>query len=226
VTPQELSALIRRAIREGVYLPGQELVQSDLAARLGVSRVPLREALRILAGEGLLTFRQGQGAVVTKLDAAEIEDLYDLRLKIEPDLAAGIIEHCSGSHLARFRELLDRMSEVEDSQRLRWAEINYEFHTSMYRLANRRQTMRIIEQLLHLTESYARIYVTFMVSPEDRRSQHEHQAMLDAIEKRDAQSLANVIRVHVERARDGLLTAMRQTPDVLDPLQQLIAKSE
>ena len=87
----DVATLLRRAIREGVLAPGEDLVQEEIAGRLGVSRVPLREALRGLAAVGVVQMTHGRGFRVTKLEVQEVEELYNLRLRIEPFIAGDVL---------------------------------------------------------------------------------------------------------------------------------------
>ena len=85
--PDEIASAVRRAVLERVIHPGQVLNQEELAKWFGVSRIPLREALRTLVGEGLIIIKPGLGAIVTELDLEAVDELYGLRLRLEPPLA-------------------------------------------------------------------------------------------------------------------------------------------
>jgi DNA-binding GntR family transcriptional regulator len=218
--PQDLAVALRRAIREGRFAPGEELIQEDLATRLGVSRIPLREALRILSGEGLVTLRHGQGAFVTKLNVREVEELYELRLRLEPPLASEIIAHSSNTDYQKLRQLGDDMAAVVIEDPPRWSELNYEFHLLMYSLTGKPQTMRIISQLLNLVEPYSRVYVYLLAATD--RVEHEHEAMIEAIREQDEESLSSYIRLHLEGARETLAKAMGEVEDEAESLSRVL----
>lgn len=217
MTPEEMASLLRRAIREGIFRPGEPLVQENLASRFGVSRIPLREALRILSGEELVTVQQGQGVLVRELDSDEVAELYDLRMLLEPSLAQPVVTQLRDSDLVELERLVDEMESIPETDLDRWSNLNFEFHYGMYALAKRVHTVRFVTQLLDRTEPYARLYV------HNRRSvghpHHEHREMLDALKQRDSDRLHDMIREHLSRARDMLLEQMRQTgmagPDIL-----------
>ena len=97
--PDEIASAVRRAVLERVISPGQVINQEELAKRFGVSRIPLREALRTLVGEGLIIIKPGLGAIVTELDPDAVDELYGLRLRLEPSLASDIVEPVSYTHL-------------------------------------------------------------------------------------------------------------------------------
>jgi DNA-binding GntR family transcriptional regulator len=218
--PQHLAAALRKGIREGRFAPGDELIQEELATRLGVSRIPLREALRILSGEGLVTLKHGQGAFVTKLNVREVEELYELRLRLEPPLAPDIVAHSSNSDYQKLRQLGDDMRSIAAEDPPRWSELNYEFRSLMYSLTGKPQTMRIISQLLNLVEPYSRVYV-YLLAATDRVEQ-EHEAMLEAIREQDEERLSSYIRLHLEGARETLAKAMGEAESEAESLSRLL----
>src|SRR5579872_4601468 len=118
--PDEIVSLLRRAIRERVLEPGQSLNQDDLAKRFGVSRVPLREALRTLVGEGLVVMRPGIGAVVTELDPGELDELLCLRAQLEPPLTAAIVGRAGPPDFAALRQMVAQMAKLASSDRDAW----------------------------------------------------------------------------------------------------------
>lgn len=225
MSPDDIAEMLRQAIREGVFNPGDELVQESLASQLGVSRIPLREALRILSGEGLVMLEQGRGASVTELHVSEVEELYDLRLLIEPRLARRIIANCSPSDRAHLQRFVDDMATQVESDPTGWSESNYEFHQEMYRLADRPQTLRIVTQLLNLVEPYSRIYVYLLASTD--RVQVEHHDMMEAIDSQDVDKLGETIRLHLDGARESLIAAMNESADDgADTIRQLLRNGE
>lgn len=214
---EDVAQLLRRAIREGVLTPGEVLVQEEIAERLGVSRVPLREALRGLAAVGLVQANPGRGFKVTELNVTEIEELYGLRLQIEPVLAPRIINHASAPRIAELYGLDSRMRGASDAEE--WAILNYEFHLTMYEAPVGNHSYRIAKQLLDLVEPYSRVYVHELHNLD--RVQGEHGAMMEALSRGDADGLSSMIRLHLEGARDGLIELMSGRDEVDDPLNRL-----
>ena len=106
--PERIADQLRREIRRGEIPPGGLLVQDELARRFGVSRNPLREALAALSGEGLVELRAGRRAVVRELSPAELVELYDLRIRLEPVLAPWIIDAAAPRDVAALRTLARR----------------------------------------------------------------------------------------------------------------------
>lgn len=204
----EAAAEIRQAIRQGVLAPGQELLQDEYARRLGLSRIPLREALQSLTAVGILT-ASGRGFRVTRLDADEIDELYRLRLQIEPALAADVVGAIRPAQLDRLRQL-DRAMGDAGSNHAEWVQLNHLFHVELYRAADRPHTLRIVRQLLDLVAPYSNLYVHTL---EGRaRAESEHGEMVAAIEECRADELERQIEAHLIGARDGILTEMKRIP--------------
>lgn len=204
MTGNDVTSLLRRAIRRRVLAPGEVLVQEEIASRLGVSRIPLREALRGLAAVGIVEMQPGRGFRVTSLDAAEVAELYDLRLRIEPTVAESIVANTTTPVLRELERLERQMRATDDAEE--WANLNYDFHMRMYESMGLPHTCRIVRQLLDLVEPYSRLYVHELHNLD--RVEHEHTAMVDAIRSGDAERVSMLIAAHLEGARDGLVKAM------------------
>lgn len=200
-----MADLIRQGIREKVLLPGQPLIQDDLAKRFGVSRNPVREALRMLSAEGLVTISPGEGASVTRLRSEEVAELYELRLTIEPGLSEAIVAQARAADVAELRGLVDEMDQTTDISR--WLRLNYRFHLTLYRLVNRPHTERILAGLLTLVQPYSLVNVEQLGGRP--RANTEHRDMVEAIRESDAESLAALIRGHLTSARDQLVAHYR-----------------
>ncbi|MFF5989392.1 GntR family transcriptional regulator [Prauserella flavalba] len=193
---------LRTSIRHGELLPGTRLVQEKLAAELDVSRIPLREALHTLAAEGLIEVLPQRGMHVAELSRADIVDLFELRLQLEPPLADEIVRGCRDRDIDELQALADEMRAMGADAAGR-AVVNYRFHRRIYELAERKLSLRFIDQLLHLVEPYSRRWVRS--GHELDRIDDEHAAMVEALRTRDASLLRRVITAHVEGARDHVL---------------------
>lgn len=215
--PEQLAEALRHGIRERILAPGQPLVQDELAKRFGLSRSPVREALRMLAAEGLVTISPGSGTMVTKLRSEDVAELYELRIAIEPQLAPYVVEHARAADVDRLSRANDTMRGARVDPEL-WARTNYEFHREMYMIAHRPQTQRILTILLDLVEPYSRLYVEGLGNVD--RANAEHSAMIDAVAARDHVALADHIEAHLTAARDDLLALYHQ-PDTRHRAEQL-----
>lgn len=203
--PEEVARLLRDGIREGALAPGQPLVQDDLAKRFSVSRIPIREALRILAAEGMAEARPGGGLAVTSLTSDAVAEMYDLRLSLEPTLAPYIVANASSADIARWKGILAQLKQVEADPR-QWTKLNYQFHLALYESSQRVQTVKIIRSLMDLTLPYARFYMA--AGADCQALDDEHGDLVSAIEGRDEERFAKVIRSHLQSTRSALVSGL------------------
>jgi DNA-binding GntR family transcriptional regulator len=193
---------LRRAVLEGVYPPGHRMKQEELADRFGVSRIPLRDALRTLVGEGLLRSEPGRGTYFTMLDLDEIDDIYDLRRLVEPSFAEHVMERVSRRDISRFEQMAEDMDRVDLTGAAAWSRTNLAFHLDMYRLSRLSVRYEVISQMYHRLEPYSRFYVHGTSAYE--RVQREHRAMVQALVEGDAEELARQIVLHIDGGQQGL----------------------
>ncbi len=214
--PDQIARLLAQAIREGIYAPGASLIQEDLAHRFQVSRSPIREALRMLSAEGLVIMPPGgQGATVRMLTRAELEEIYDLRLLIEPSLARDIVERATVSQITELRELDAKMAGAADDDV--WMRGNFAFHEMLYATADRPHTSQILTSLLGLSQPYSRQNISALGGREQATA--EHGIMIERIEERDAAGLANVMTEHLQHAKSRLLESLVASVEAqVDPL--------
>jgi DNA-binding GntR family transcriptional regulator len=203
---RSLVEVLRDAIRQGLLAPGTPLIQTAVADAFGVSRIPVREALQSLTAEGLVTLSPDGGAFVTSLTPSEIDELYSLRLLIEPALASPIVHRAGPAETGRLQALVLEM-DAHDSDMEAWANANHAFHETLYAVSGKRQFQRICGQLLSLVEPYSRVAVFELAG--QQQSQREHHQMIEAISRRDAEDLQALLTTHLERARSDLLDYVR-----------------
>lgn len=221
--PDDIANLLRRAIGERVLVPGQPLNQDELARRFGVSRIPLREALRTLVGEGLVVMRPGLGALVTELSADEVEELYDLRLHLEPPLAAAVVAQASRQDVEELAGLVDRLAELAVLDSESWSTLDYAFLRRMYELSGRRHTVRMVVQALNLVEPYARVHAHVLGRRD--RVLDEQRGMVQALQAADAPRLTELLHASIDAARTDLVSAMRAIDRSADPLARLLNRN-
>ena len=207
--PDEIAAALRRAVHERAIPPGHALNQDELARQYGVSRIPLREALRTLAGEGLVIMKPGLGAVVTELRPEEVEELYGLRLRLEPPLAGDIIDHVRRRDIDDLAKLVDTMATLPPAQVEEWSSANYRFHRRLYELSEQKHAVRLVVQVLNLVEPYVRMHAHVLGSR--ARLQERRAATLEALRAGDPQQLHDVIEAAIRNGREELVTSMGRT---------------
>ncbi len=140
-----LAQALREAILRGSYAGGQPLRQDELAAQFGTSKIPVREALRQLEAEGLVTFFPNRGAVVASLSPDEAEEIGEIRSALE----------AAAHDLHRAQDVLDEARDEPDPTR--WSVLNWEFHAALYAPAGRPQLLKLIQQLHRRVDRYMRV---------------------------------------------------------------------
>lgn len=213
--PEAIATLISQAIRERVFAPGAPLIQEDLAKRFNVSRNPVREALRILTTEGLVTMTPGEGATVRPLSVRDLEEIYDLRIMLEPSIAPFIVQGTMRRDIRELTELATAMDEAESVAE--WMRSNYEFHTRLYEIADRPHTEPVLRSLLNSVQPYSQENIGNLGGR--GQASQEHHDMIAAIDDENSDELARLMRVHLETARDRLARAHRAAEDPLGPLR-------
>jgi DNA-binding GntR family transcriptional regulator len=204
VAHQTVEAL-RERILQGQYPDGMPLRQDALAEEFGVSRIPVREALRQLEAEGLVIFNPHRGAVVSTLSLEEIEELFELRALVESDLLRRAVPRITSAELARAGEVLDayrialRSGEVAE-----WGGLNWQFHSTLYAPANRKLTMAIVQKLHQQSDRYQRMQLA--LTHGESRANDEHRAIEAAVRKRDVRRACLLMRQHILGAGRRLLT--------------------
>lgn len=204
--PDEIASALRRAVHERAIPPGHGLNQDELARQYGVSRIPLREALRTLAGEGLVIMKPGLGAVVTELKPEEVEELYGLRLSLEPPLADGIIDHMRRRDIDDLASLVDTMAAFTPGQSEEWSSANYRFHRRLYELSEQRHAVRLVVQVLNLVEPYVRMHAHVLGSRP--RMQQTRVATVAALRDHHAARLHDLIEESILDGRSELVASM------------------
>jgi DNA-binding GntR family transcriptional regulator len=201
---------LRAAILCGRLPGGAHLRQEDLAAQLGVSRLPVREALRQLHGEGLVTLAPNRGAVVVALSPDEVQEIYDIRISLETMALRLAIPHLSPAILDHAGAILDTIERVDDVSR--WCELNWDFHLCLYTPANRPHLLRLIDMMHANVDRYLRIYLSLLRF--QGRSQADHRALLTACARYDAEAALGILTKHLAGARDALADYLRREEQV------------
>lgn len=195
-----IAEVLREGIRQGMLAPGQPLIQASIAEALGVSRIPVREALHALAAEGLVTFGDDGGARVTALEPEEVDELWTLRALLESEMAPGIVRVATESDIEMLCGLVEQMEGAEPEA---WSDRNYEFHQELHRLSGMPHFADAAGRVLNMMDPYSRVVVSVLHAGEE--AQAEHRAMIAALEAADAAELGRLLRHHSERARKALL---------------------
>ncbi|EAU48031.1 GntR family transcriptional regulator [Salipiger bermudensis] len=200
---------LREDILSGALIEGTALRQDQLASRYGASRIPVREALLQLEGEGLVRQQANRGYTVSKLSLAEISEEFDLRAMLESDLIMRAIPLMKRQHLSDAREVLDRLEgkggKIVDARE--WGEQNWLFHRTLLEPARRERTLRIIHNLHRSGGRYVRMHMSLTERTKEG-ADIEHRKLLRACAERDVHEARRVMAEHILLARDELLVVL------------------
>jgi DNA-binding GntR family transcriptional regulator len=217
---QTLTGMTTDAIRErilrGVYAEGDPLRQDAIGAELGVSRIPVREALRQLEAEGLVTFNPHRGAIVSSLSLKQIQELFELRAEIEGDLIRRAVPYMTAEDHARAGEILDAYDvALQAGQVPVYGALNWQFHSTLYAPAERAVTMNIVNRLHQHSDRYLRMQLA--LTHGETRARNEHRAIATAAKKRDAAKASRLLREHILGAGRALVAFLeRERAKVVD----------
>ncbi len=197
---------LRAAIVSGQLQPGQRLLASDLAAEFQVSSMPVREALRQLEAEGLVTIRPHLGATVTRLSNSAAAEFVEIRSVLEGLASRLASERAQAEHLDEIRRLLRRMDEALDgtaTSSTDFADANLDFHSVILEASGSVELQRILNGLHERT---VRFRAQFSLVPDlARHSQEDHHNLLAAIEQGDRDRAERIAQEHHLRAYRELL---------------------
>ena len=195
-------AVLGGAILAGKFGGGERVREEEVAQLLGVSRTPVREALRRLQSQGLLEPRAGRGLCVVALGRQQILELYEMREVLEGAAARLAARHASGSEIGLLEELLDACSAAEDDPD-RLARVNRLLHHAIYDASHNRY---LLSALQGVYDSMALLgATTFTVPGRSKTANHEHRAVVRAIAKRAPEVAEAAARSHIERAKETRL---------------------
>jgi DNA-binding GntR family transcriptional regulator len=191
---EEVLDRLRRAILGGVLAPGTPLILSELSARLGVSQTPVREAIRDLASEGLVDFDAYRSSTVHTPTLEEAQEVYELRITLEPIAVRRSVPRISEPALEKAREMQQLMAETDDVAR--WVEMNREFHALLTAPAGSPRLLSIIAGL----RNAAAVQVATSIRARPEQLDHgneDHASILAAYARRDAAAAVELTKAHL-----------------------------
>ncbi len=200
---------LREAILTGEYRPGERLVQDDLAEALGISRIPLREALRRLEGEGLVIISPNRGAIVRPLAPKDVVDLYDVRLALE-----SLAVRRAAGHYADLREATERMREearaaIAGGSLPRLFHLDRDFHAGVAAASHNAHLMATLggqwSQIMRVMHAFLKM-TTYPPAVWD-----DHAAIVEAIAHGDGAGAAVRLERHLVSSRDAILEHLRDS---------------
>lgn len=196
---------LRRAIVAGELRPGERVPQEEIATRIGISVVPLREALRVLEGEGQVTYRPRRGYFVTELRIEDLEEIYALRELLEARAARHALARLDDEGVERVvRAAADCADTAEAGDVAQTLAANRRFHFALLDAPGQPHLLKLIRALWDATEAYRALYYN---APEERSAAVEaHDRIVAAVHARDAGRLVRELDAH----RAAALAALAQ----------------
>ncbi len=210
LTAQEaVLAEIRREILSGQWAPGTPIRQDAVASALGVSRVPVREALKILEGEGQVTYVPHKGYVVRELDANELVELYRLRELLEAEAIRNAVPKLTDEHLAAMKDAMVRMESLDTSDLAALADHNRAFHGVLLNAAG----MPRLQHFLRLLRDAADVYRVLLYSDAGTLAQTaaEHREIYAACAEGDTDRVITLHDQHRSHTVEVLLPRLRES---------------
>ena len=202
VTSQRIAVALKGAILAGDIPPGEWLRQDEIATRFGASRLPVREALRILESEGLAELSPNKGARVPTLGLHEVHTYYRMRERLEPLTLIESLPHLTDAHVARMEELQDEIERNTDISE--FLVLDRDFHMTSYAGCPSDMLLSTTVRLWNATQHYRRAFM--LLSGHDRAAivNAEHRLLLDAVRRRDPEDCERFLEGHIRRTRVAL----------------------
>lgn len=210
-----VAAILRKALLAGEFRPGEELSLTDIAARMGVSRTPVREAFQALAAEGLLELRMNRGAVVTGIDEKFIRDHFELRLLLECEAVKRTVRNRGD-----MTKLLNLQQWAETNQNTmteaEYRNYNQQLHMEFWKGSGNQKLYDLLSSLWNGPSGG-----NVGRDPEHERiSIQEHRQMLEYMGAGDAEAAGQVMAVHITRSMHNILRSFRASHPDRDPQAQ------
>lgn len=191
---------LRSRILSGAIAPGAPLRQEALAEELGVSRIPVREAIRLLSSEGLVDVLPHKGAFVSMLSKDEVREFFDLRQRLEPWLLHEAVPRISDGELARAQAIVQTMDTASADD---WGRLNWQLHEALYTGAQRPAALAIVRALHEKSERYFRFQV--VNAPIRDQAHQEHLQLIALCRHRQAGKAQALLEQHIAEAAEQIL---------------------
>ena len=206
-----LPAIIRDRLRDeigkGKLAAGTQLLQDKLARRFKTSRIPVREALRQLAAEGLVSYNENRGATVSSLSLEQVLDLLEVRIALECHAIKLAVPTMVDADI----EVAQRLLETYDAEpeAASWGEFNWKFHQSLYAPCNSTRLLALIEDNYGHVDRFLRLQVSLATGKQ--QPQRDHKEILRACKRGDAVGAARLLEQHIMDTRKAVISAVRRS---------------
>jgi DNA-binding GntR family transcriptional regulator len=203
---EQIAAHVRDDVLSGQLPAGRRLSQEALAAQYAVSRVPVRDALRMLHAEGLISTHPRFGTRVAPLSALDLEELYEMRLALEPLVSRLATPRMRSRDVEEMQRQLETMAASRHDSR-GWFIAHAAFHRALNERSGRERICALVDNLRAQTERYVRAYQVLEWPATEL--QHEHELILAAVRQGDPEKVAAVVCEHLEIVRGRMLDYLR-----------------
>jgi DNA-binding GntR family transcriptional regulator len=200
VASQRIADRLREQILSGRLAPGTRIIQDRLADELQTSRLPVREALRILQSSGLVTLRANQGAWVTQMDMRECELRYKMRERLEPLMLAESAPHLTGADIAELAAIQRRIEQTGDDVE-QFLVLDRRLHWTTYRYHRAEELGTIVARLWDSTQHYRRAFTRLTADHRGWIIRAEHELLIEALRDHDYESAQRILELHIRRTR-------------------------
>ena len=198
-TSHRIAASLREEILSGKFAPGTRILQEDIAEQFGASRSPVREALRMLDADGLVTLVANTGAWIAQLSLTECEEMYQIRERVEPLLLNSSMPNLTEESLDRLAILAHEMEANRDVEN--FLRLDREFHLLSYSGASTALLGDMVQRLWNTTQHYRRAYTRLLASNGFKTAHYEHHLLLAAITRGDTEDAERILYGHIRRTR-------------------------
>ncbi len=200
---------LKKAILERQLIGGERLVQDEMASTFGTSRIPVRDALRKLEMDGLVTVDERGGYFVSVFGREELEEIYAIRALLEPYASVRATTKLSTNDLEKLEKLVQAMAQALSTQDLEdYTHLNQTFHFTLYEATKERRLLRFIKSLWSGLPPLTPI----AVPTQSQRSFEEHQALLKGLKEGDVKLVEEVMRTHIQNACTSLIAHLYLKP--------------
>ena len=205
--PDMVFSALRAMILDGELVGGKPLRQDELATRFGTSRIPVREALRQLEAEGLVTYHPRRGAVVSSITLMDALEMFDIRIGLECRALRLAIPAMTEQDFTLLGDICQEYDDCPAADAVEWGRLNRCFHTALYAACDRPRLLALITDNIDNATRFIRVQTSIAYGLE--RARREHRAMLEACRAGEVRVAVRLLEEHIAHAQKALNASVR-----------------
>ena len=200
--------VLMSAIMQGQLSPGERLLEVQLADEMGVSRTPVREAIRRLELEGFVVMVPRKGAYVAGLSINDVEEVYEIRTVLETLAVRLAAQRMQPADYAQLDDLSEKMRATwQEGNVDNWVSLDASFHELLYKFS---RNERLVAMMNNIMEQLSRYRIISLANVEVRHhSLSEHQELIEALKRRDSEAAATAVAMHIENTKQSLINMLK-----------------